>query len=335
MIRENFLFKLDSNINELLEIAYSFEKARVFLTACEFGVFDTLGDDFKTAEEVAEVVKAHPKALGRLMNALVSMNLLDKKSGKYCNTKLTNAYLVKANPNFIGNLKYINDIWNRWSNLTESIKTGTAVNYIEPGNRPKEQLEEFISAMHWRANFQAPELIKMINLSKVTKILDLGGGSGAYAVEMAKAKQNIDAYVFDLPEVVPIAEKYIQFKGFDGKVKTIAGNFKTDKIGKGYDLVFVSHILHSNSFYDNIELLRKVYDSLKVGGTIVIHDFIIDDDRSSPEFQSLFSLNMLVSTPAGDVMTDTDIWILLKECWFSSIEKKDTPFGSSLMFGTK
>ena len=335
MTKEHPMFHYDSDINQFLELAYSFQKSRVFLTAYELEIFSILGDEYKLSEEVAAEIPADKNAVERLMNALVAIGILTKKAGKFSNTKISNLYLVNTNPNYIGNLRHLNQLWNTWGNLTESVKTGTAVNLVPPDMKTPEQIEDFISAMHWRANLQAPDLIKMLNLSSTTKVLDIGGGSGAYSVEMVKASPHIEAYVLDLPEVIGITEKFIEMKGFKGKVKTIAANFKTDKLGKGYDLIFISHILHSNSFYENFDLLRKVYDALKPGGQIVLQEFLIDDDKTSPMFPTLFSLNMLVNTRAGDVLTETDIWMMLKECWFSGIERKDTPFGTSLVMAKK
>ena len=84
-----------------------------------------------------------------------------------------------------------------------------------------------------------------------------------------------------------------------------------------------------------MDLIKKVYYAIKPGGKIIIHDYIIDDDRTSPEEAALFALNMLVNTKAGDTYIYTDIWIMLQEAWFRDIYRIDTEKGTSLIIGTR
>ena len=182
---------------------------------------------------------------------------------------------------------------------------------------------------------QAPYVIKRLNLRNVDKVLDLGGATGAYSMEFVKAKPDIHVVLYDKPEVIPIANEYIEKQGFDNRIETVGGDFFVDELGGNYDLVFISFVVENFSFADNIKLLKRVYESINIGGTIVVQELLLDEDRCSPEYNTMFSLDMLVNSENGDVYTETDTWIMLKEAWFSDIKVIKTEFDNSLIFGTK
>lgn len=324
-----------TNINSLLELAWSFQKSKTLHTACELDIFSILGDYEKTAEEVAKEAGTDVNATARLMNALTALGLLNKEGIYYSNTRVTRQYLVKDSPDYIASMAHYSNLYDRWSKLTESVKKGTSMNYRITDDIEGEKLNDFIAAMHWRATNQAREIVNMIYLSNAKKLLDLGGGSGAYAMEFVRAKPDMDVYIFDLPNVIKLTQNYLYENGFMDKIHLIEGDYFVDNIGSDYDIVFLSSIIHSNSIWENIELAKKIYLALKPGGQIIIHDYIISDDRTKPLFTALFSLNMLINTPSGDVYTETDVWVMLKEAWFKNIKNYPTKFGTNLIIASK
>jgi len=189
--------------------------------------------------------------------------------------------------------------------------------------------------MHDRAKLHAPALIKLLDISKVRKMLDLGGGSGAYAMAFVRAKPEISATIFDLPDVISLTKKYIKNEGFIKKISLIGGDYLKDNIGKGYDLILLSQIIHSNSPSENKLLIKKCSKALNSGGQIVIQDFIIDEDRTKPLQAALFSINMLVGTRNGNTYTENEVadWLLQSD--FTYINRKDTSWKTTIIIGFK
>ena len=329
------LSKDDSSVQHLFDVAYAFQKSMVFLTACELEIFTVLGNKTKSSKEIAYETGTDERATERLLNALCALSLLIKREGKFANTKTTLQYLVKDQPEFLGSMVHLNHYWERWTTLTESIKLGTAAKYKDISEKSDEWLSSFIASLHWESKLQAPEVITAIGPGKFKKILDLGGGSGAFSMEFARSKPDAEIFLFDLPRIIKFARHYLSEAQFADRIKTIEGDYLTDSIGKGYDLVFMSAILPLHTIWENISLAQKVYDSLNPGGYIVIHNQLISDNRTQPLESTLTSLNLLVNTKAGDVYTETEIWIILKEAWFNDIFRRNTGFGTSLMIGNK
>ena len=319
--------------DRIWDMVIAFQKSRTLLTAYELELFTALDKESKSSAEIAAALGTEKRATDRLMNALVALELLTKKENKFSNTPLAQRLLVKHSPEFMGNLYHSAHLWNTWSTLTQAVYKGTTVMERKINDRGEKWLTAFIAAMHTRAQKQAPLVVGKLDLSKVTRVLDVGGGSGAYAMAFVKAHPNIDATVFDLPNVVPLTLRYIEKEELTDKVKTIVGDYTVDSLGKGYDLIFLSAIIHSNSHEVNRKLIKKCSEALNPDGRVVIQDFIMDEDRTAPLPGTLFALNMLVSTEAGDTYTQAEIREWMTAAGLTGIKNIDTSFGTSLIYG--
>lgn len=319
----------------ILELASAFMQSRVLLTACELDLFTALGDEARTSAEVAQLVHADARATDRLMNVLCPLGLLTKEGGRYRNSPQAARFLARGAPEYLGGLMHWAHLWESWSTLTAAVRKGGATLARPTGDRESAWLRAFISAMHWRARQHAPEVVAALNLAGVSRVLDVGGGSGAYAMEFVRASPDISAVVLDLPGVIPLTASYLREAGLSDRVALVEGDFNRDPLGEGFDLVFMSAIVHSNSAEENRALIRKAAGALAPGGQIVVQEFIVDEDRTGPPFAALFALNMLVGTAAGDTYTESEVRQWLAEAGISSATRKDMPFGTTLIVGRK
>jgi SAM-dependent methyltransferase len=294
-----------------------------------------LGETWKSSAEVAKALGTDGRATDRLMNTLCSLGLLEKRDGRFCNSPPASRFLVRGRPEFMAGLMHMVHLWETWSTLTAAVRQGGSVVSGAIGDRGDTWLRAFIAAMHWRGRQHAQDVIALLDLSGVSRVLDVGGGSGVYAMAFARAKPDITAVVFDLPRVVSMAQAYIAQEELSDRVKTVAGDYEGDELGRGFDLVFLSAIIHSNSEHGNRGLLRKCADALKPNGQLVVQDFIVDEDRTGPPFAVLFALNMLVGTESGDTYTESEVRAWMRDAGLSGIGRKDTEFGTTLLIGRK
>jgi len=317
------------------ETAMAFQRARILLSAYELSVFTFLGGGEKTSKETAKALKTDPRATDRLMNALCAMEFLEKKDGKFNNSPLAANFLVRGKPGYMAGLMHSVHLWDTWSCLTASVRAGKPEANKKIGGRGDKWLEGFIAAMHERAYKTAPEVVKLIDLKGVSKILDVGGGSAAYSMAFVNAKKGVTATIFDLPEVVPITKGYIEKEGLSDKIDTMAGDYHSDKFGKGYDLIFLSAIVHINSYAENMKLINRCAKALNNNGLVIVQDFVVSEDRTDPPMAAFFALNMLVGTECGDTYTESEIGEWMSRAGLSNIVRRDTPFKTSLVIGRK
>jgi SAM-dependent methyltransferase len=314
-------------------IAYAFQESRILLTAHEIGLFTALGSGRHTSAGLAALIGTEPRATDRLMNALCAMGLLVKENGRFTNSDASLQCLVQESPGYLGGLMHTVHLWDTWTTLTDAVRKGTSVPPRVPGGRGEGWLPAFIAAMHDRAVRQAPAVVGQLDLSDVSGVLDVGGGSGAYAMAFARANARITAAVFDLPGVIPLTSSYIEREGLSGRVRTVAGDYLKDDLGSHYDLVFLSAIIHSNSPDENAALIMKCARALTPGGSVVVQDFIMDEERVSPAHGAIFALNMLVGTAAGDTYTESEVARWMTGAGLSGVSRQGTPFGTSQIVG--
>jgi len=317
----------------ILELASAFMRSRAFLSACELDLFTALGERARTSAEVAAELGTDARATDRLMNALCTVGVLHKRGERFCNAAAATRFLVRGAPDYMDGLMHWVHLWESWSTLTPAVRKGASV--IEPAvnERGEEWLRSFIAAMHWRAYQHAPEVVAALNLNGVARVLDVGGGSGAYAMAFVRARPALVATVFDLPNVLPLTARYVQRAGLQDRVTLVAGDYDTEELGRGFDLVFLSAIIHSNSPRGNRDLIRKGVAALNPAGQLVVQDFIVDDGRISPPFAVLFALNMLVGTRGGDTYTEAEVRQWMLDAGLAGVARVDTSFGTSLIVG--
>jgi 2-polyprenyl-3-methyl-5-hydroxy-6-metoxy-1,4-benzoquinol methylase len=321
---------------KIREIATGFQSSRIFLTAYELGIFTALGDKTRASAAVAKNLKTDPRATDRLMNALCTMELLIKKDGKFSNSPAAAQLLVQGKPEYMAGFMHTNSLWNTWSTLTEAVKKGTTVAIRPNANeRGPAWLVPFIAAMHDRAAAQAPAIVSRIDLAGTKRVLDVGGGSGAFSMAFVRARKGISATVFDLPNVIPLARKYVKQGKCSSAIDFSAGDYLKDDLGKGYDIVFLSAIIHSNSESENRLLFKKCAKALNPKGQLVVVDFIMNEERLIPPHGAFFSLNMLVGTRSGDTYTESEVRSWMNAAGLKKITRNDTPFGTSMIIGVK
>ena len=317
------------------KVATGFQASRVLLTAIELRIFTVIGGDALTSADVAARVAGDPRATDRLLNALCAIGLLWKRDGRFRNTAASARFLVDTSPDYVAGLGHTAGLWRTWSGLTEAVRSGKPTPRPAINDRGDVWLEPFIAAMHYRAAQQAPKVAELLGLEGARRVLDVGGGSGAFAMAMARIQPGLSAVVFDLPAVVPLTTKYIADAGLASRVATVAGDYLEDPLPEGFDLVLLSAVVHSNAPAENAALLRSCAAALNPGGRVALLDWVMEEDRVTPLQGAFFAINMLVGTELGDTFTETEIRGWMTGAGLAPGPRIETGFGTDLVIGIK
>ena len=314
-----------------------FQKSRIMLSAFELDIFSLLDQKPMPSDEIAERLGLNPRATDRLMNAVCALGFMKKEAEIFSNTEVGSQLFVKGKPGYMAGLHHTNSLWETWSTLTESVKAGTAV-YERPtdiNERDPDWLDAFIGAMHYRGMKQADDMIFHVDLGNAKTMLDIGGGSGVFDMAFVRADDSRSATVFDLPNVKPIAERFINEAHMSKRINVISGDYNIDPLPQSYDLILLSAVVHINSWQGNAALIRKCASALNPGGRIVILDHVMEPGRVLPPAGAFFTLNMLVGTKEGDTYTEAEMidWFVLAGLTFQ--EKVSTAIGNNFMIAAK
>ncbi|MFZ2000043.1 MAG: methyltransferase [Candidatus Sulfotelmatobacter sp.] len=305
--------------------------SRCILTALELDIFTAVGDG-ANAEQIGARIHANARAVAMLLNALVALGLLSKSGDDYKNTVESARFLVQGSKdNHRNGLLHTANIWHRWSTLTDAVRTGTRIP-VDYDDTP-EWTRNFIAGMQRNAKARAPLVVKALGTAGVRRILDLGGGSGAYSIAFAKACPDVQCEILDIPEVVPLTSEYVSQAGVSAQVSLRAGDMLQDDFGSGYDLIMLNAICHMFSEEQNQDIFRRAHQALARNGRLVVQDFILNPDKTGPQHAALFSLNMLVATEAGASYSELEYTNWMNAAGFTDVRRIDLPGPSDLIVG--
>ncbi|KAJ3163932.1 hypothetical protein HDU88_006101 [Geranomyces variabilis] len=134
-------------------------------------------------------------------------------------------------------------------------------------------------------------------------ILDVGAGPGVHIAEVLKEWPTICAIYFELPQVCKINRTYLEEQGVLDRIEMVGGSMFTDPYpthhkasGAAVDTVLFSQILHDWPIHVGCTLLQKAFTTLQSGGLVVIHEKLLDKDRSGPVSTAMVSIDMLFWT---------------------------------------
>jgi (2Fe-2S) ferredoxin/ubiquinone/menaquinone biosynthesis C-methylase UbiE len=305
--------------------------SRCILTALELDIFTAVGSG-ANAEQIGTRIRANARAVGMLLNALVGLGLLSKNGDDYRNTPESARFFVQGSKdNHRNGLLHTANIWHRWSTLTDAVRGGTRVP-IDRNDTP-EWTRNFIAGMQRNAKDRAPHVVKALGTAGVRRILDLGGGSGAYSIAFAKACPDAQCEILDIPEVLPLTAEYVRQAGVLTQVSLRTGDMLQDDFGSGYDIIMLNAICHMFSEEQNRDIFRRAHQALAPNGRLAVQDFILNPDKTGPQHAALFSLNMLVATDGGASYSESDYTHWMKVAGFTEVCRINLPGPGDLIVG--
>ncbi len=322
------------NPGPLLEISGAYWRSCTLHAGVRLDVFTRIGNEYATGAELAKDLGVDERALVMLLNALAAMGLLEKSGPRYGNTPLSGTYLNKGSREYVGYMiLHHHHLVDAWSKLPEAVASGKPPQTRSHGEA--QEREAFLMGMFNLAMGIAPRLAPVIDLSGRTRLLDLGGGPGTYAIHFCMAYPNLKARVFDLPSSRFFAARTIESFGLSDRIEFIGGDFTKQDLPGRYDVAWLSHILHGEGPEFCGDLIRKAVSVLEPGGVILIHDFILEDSKDRPLFPAVFSLNMLLNTERGQSYSEGEIRGMLEAAGVSQIKRLGFrgPNDSSVMTG--
>jgi SAM-dependent methyltransferase len=250
--------------------------ARSLTTATKLGVFQAIAHGELTAGEVAARCTCDPKAMGKLLNSLVSSGYLDSKKGRYKLTRVSRKWLLKSSPSSVYDNMLFREVELKWiDHLEKYVKTGKPLT-IHKDALSSEDWNLYQNGMRSFASLVAPMVGKSTPVPKGARnMLDIGGSHGYYSVELCRRHPGLGSVILDLPEAVEHAAPILARENMGSRVVHRAGDALTDDLGTdAYDLVFFAGLAHHFTDESNRKLVQRIARALRPGGVLVIHEVI-------------------------------------------------------------
>jgi hypothetical protein len=334
----------EPRMDHIMQVGLGFWNSKTLLSAVEMELFTELAKHPETLPELSARLRLHPRSAHDFLDALVSLNFLERRDGVYYNTPSTDLFLDKRKPSYIGGMLEMANhrLYPFWGNLTLALRTGEPQNEVHAGGEnpfkqlyaDPDRLRGFLKAMTGVSHGANMAIAQKFPWANYKSAVDVGTAQGDLIAQVALANPHIAGIGFDLPEVGPIFEDYIAENGLTGRVNFRPGSFFDSPIPQA-DVIMMGHILHDWNLDDKKMLIRKAYEALPAGGALIVYEAIIDDDRSKNSFGLLMSLNMLIETPGGFDYTGADCIGWMKEAGFGSTRVEHLVGPDSMVIGIK
>jgi len=317
----------------ILEVGFGFWGSKVLLTAVELGVFTTLGGRSMSADELGNALDLHPRGRYDFLDCLLSMGFLQRTGtgpdGRYRNTAQTARFLDRSRADYVGGiLEMLNArLFGYWNDLGAALRTGQPQNEVKHSQTPlfdtlyanPERLEQFMSAMRGISAGNFAALADKFDFSGFSSLCDVGGATGLLSTIVAERHPHMICRSFDLPQVEPIARRWIERSPAAARVAPVSGDFLKDPLPRA-DVITMGMILHDWNLDKKKHLVRLAYEALPSGGAFIAIENLIDDARRENTFGMLMSLNMLIEFGDAFDFTGADFWGWCQEAGFRRYE---------------
>ena len=320
------------NYRKLYQIFAGSLKARLMMTGIELKVFNLLGN-FCSAEDAARDMDTHPENTRHFLDALATIDLVEKKNGLYRNLPIAQTFLSEDSPGYIGAMLRMNEQYVApLQNMTRLVKEGPGGESADRGFASQELWAKVTrSSAAWVTSGMglkvAGIISKLPGFPEFQRMLDLGGGHGMFALYIVNAHPFMKGIVFDRPAVVEIAREFICEYGMEDRLDVAPGDYMADDIGTDYDLIWASATL--NFAKGNMDfLIEKLYRAIKPGGYFISFQDGMTHERTKPDTM-LGHLADQFTTGVDFLLDQGLVADSMIRCGFKSVRSRtiDTPMG--------
>lgn len=328
----------------ILQVGLGFWPSKVLLSAVEMELFTDLAKGPQSLESIQGRLGLHPRAARDFLDSLVALGFLLRAAGRYSNTPATDAFLDKQKPAYIGGILEMANLrlYRFWGHLTEALRTGLPQNEARSGDVPifealyadPARLKSFLAAMTGISHGANLAIAQRFPWAGYKTFADVGTAQGDLAVQIALANPHLSGIGFDLAEVGPIFEEYVNKNRITDRLRFVAGSFFEQPLPEA-DVILMGHILHDWGLDDKRMLIRKACEAVPEGGALIVYESIIDDDRSKSVFGLLMSLNMLIETPSGFDYSGADCQGWMKAAGFRETRVEHLLGPDSMVIGIR
>jgi 2-polyprenyl-3-methyl-5-hydroxy-6-metoxy-1,4-benzoquinol methylase len=324
----------------LMQFAWGYAPPLILEAAVNWRIFDLLDQGPQTVGLLAAQSGASERGLTAILNALVGLEFLVRKGTRYALTPESAAFLVSTKPAYHGGFfrHMSRQLVPNWLQLTEVVGTGrpvVAANGQRDGQQFFAEFVEGLFPLSYQAALTLGEHLGIPKAASPISVLDIGAGSGVWGIALARQSLHVTIHAVDWPAVLKVTRSVATRHGVGDRLRTTAGDLLEAAFGAGHQVATIGHILHSEGRERSRQLLRKTFSALAPGGTVVISEFLPNDDRTGPPTPLIFAVNMLLHSAAGDTFTFAEIAGWLREAGFVHPRLLEAPSPSPLVLATR
>jgi 2-hydroxy-4-(methylsulfanyl)butanoate S-methyltransferase len=326
-----------TDVRDISKLAYGFMATQALVAALDLNLFGVLRDRRATLQWLADRTSVRADRLEMLLTALVALGLLVKTGDSYVNAPAATKYLDPESPEFFGEyirLQVGRQVYPHALHIGSALQ-GAPMNLYGAVAADPGEAARFSHSQHVGSLGPAYLLAQKVDLESPQALLDVAGGSGAFTIALCRKHRNLHATILDFPAVIDVARHYVAEAGLEDRVSYIRGDALEASWPLEQDIVLFSYLLSAVGKTDIEALVHRAHAALKPRGTLVVHDFMVNEDLTGPASAALWML-VLAGSPEPVCLTAGYVSRLMQDAGLAVVAAADlVPTITKVVVGVK
>jgi ubiquinone/menaquinone biosynthesis C-methylase UbiE len=308
----------------LQNIVQSYGQSAALMAAIELGVFTAISNGAGSFQELADALDIVPTNAERLIVLLCAAGVIEVADGRLRNAEDAERFLVEGKPGYMGPwITFTKPQWNEWGRLTEHLRVKDLKDLGSIGEITTEDARRYHASTFSIGMGAGRRFVRHVDLSNRQKIMDIGGGSGAYCINAANAHAHIKGVVLDLAPVCEVATEYLESNGVADRVSASPCDFTKDPFPEDCDVAIMASNL---PMYDRAiigSVIAKAYQALLPGGEMHLMGEMTNNERTGPWGPAYWGLGQAISDSKGLAHSEADVIGYFRDAGFERVELVD------------
>jgi len=327
---------------QISNIAFGFMASKGLFVALHMNVFTNLSEGPKSATALADEAGIPENRMTTILTALNAIGLLTREGDLYANSPGAESFLVKGARYDFGDylrLQIDRQMYPFMQQLEGVVTDEMSPDDVDSYAKWMENEEEarlYSESQHAGSLGPGRSLARMIDFSGVDHLLDVAGGTGGMAIRLCEANPKLRATILDFPNVVSLGQEKVAEVGMSNRIEFMGGNALEAEWPTEVGAVLMSYLYNGVPGEAIPGLARHAFEVLKPGGLYVVHDFMVEDDRSGPHLAALWQLQHLAFTPNAKSITPSWVSGVMEGSGFTDIHVEELiPGMTKVVWGHK
>jgi demethylspheroidene O-methyltransferase len=314
----------------LFDLCAGFVYSQILYACVTLGVFDILRGGPRTLHSLSHSLALPPAATERLMRGAIALRLVSRRKNDRYGLGMLGAAL-NGNPGVAAMVRHHAMLYRDLADpvaLLRGERQGEMSgywSYASPGDAGDdgEAVAEYSELMTASQAMISSDILDAYALSPHRKLLDIGGGEGAFVIAAAERHPGLSFQLFDLPAVAARARRNFARQGISSRAEATGGNFAADPLPAGADIVTLVRILHDHNDPAVLTLLRTIRAMLPEDGALLIAEPLAGTRGSERVGDAYFGFYLL-AMGQGRPRSAAELTTMLREAGFSRVRKLRT-----------
>ena len=304
----------------------AYRESGALMAAVELGLFTKLARGADTEAALAAALEIEPLNAERIIVACIALGLIERDGERLKNAPDVARFLVEGERGYAGAwMLFTKPDWAEWGRLDEHLR--------RPGppmteNKTVAGITVEEARRYHRGTYSigmgAGRLfLREVDLGGRRRVMDIGGGSGAYCINACREHPALTAVVLDLPPVVEVTREFIAENGLTARIDAVACDFNRDPFPDDCDIAIMASNLPMYGRREVAAVVRKAFDALLPGGEMHLIGETLQPDRSGPADAALWGLAQTIQASTGLAHSAAEVEGYFEAAGFQDVETVD------------